>query len=359
MKPPSSITERSRRLAAAALMVLAGCGPDATTPSVPTTFSPEMSTAAGNAFSWRKLAGPPTGTIVNLSYSAHVPRSRYIYAGFFPDYGVGRLFRFDLETDRWAEISTSGWPSGKYRHFVIDEINGRLVTFWDGLGQAWAVGLEGGAWFPVGAAGEGQEYYEGYAFWNPVSKAVSRFAGYGFFTFKNTLWELGTNGSWNLIPTAAPKPSPRFGSRAQTVDRAKLRAYFAEESRGAAGLSDDLWELDLTTLQWRNLIPLDASPFRRIGSGLTSLAPMSSDLLRFGGQEAVFGSSVHYNDVLLYRPGATDYVRVATTGTPPEPRRHPGVFFDWARQRVVVIGGAGPGGSFDDVWELRLPRSSR
>ena len=346
-------------LASLALAVTVGCNVDQSlAPSADQEKPSLIREGQAKPFTWRKLAGPPAAT-PGLASTAHAPGSRYVYAAFMPDYGVGRLFRFDLETDRWEEVATTNWPIGKYRRLILDPVNQRLITYWDGLGQAYAVSVRGGAWLPIGNSGNSEEYYEGYSFWNPLSRSVNHFAGYGFFTFKSTLWELTSTGSWSALPTSGTGPAPRFGTRALAVDKLRNQAYIGEQVRGAAGNSDDLWQLDLATRTWKELIPLNASVFRRVGSGLTSVSPLANQLVRFGGHELTPGDPFSAPDLLVFdlARNAEDFVVVRTSGTPPEPRVGPGVFFDHPRRRVVVVSGFGANGWLDDVWAVDYPRS--
>ncbi len=347
-------------LASLALSVTVGCSLDQSQAPTPDQEVPSFTReGTGKAFTWRKLAGPPTDAPIGLSFSAHAPGSRYVYAASMPDYGSGRLFRFDLRTDRWEEVATTKWPIGKFRRLILDPINERLITYWDGLGQAYTVSVRGGAWVPLGNSGNSEEYYEGYAFWNPFSRSVNHFAGYGFFTFKNTLWELTATGSWSALLTNGAGPDPRFGTRALAVDKLRNMAYIGEQARGAAGNSDDLWQLDLTTRTWKQLVPVNASTFRRVGSGLASVSPLANELVRFGGRGLTPGSPFSAPELLVFdlARNAEDFVVVRTSGTPPEPREGPGVFFDQPRRRVIVVSGFGANGYLDDVWAVDYPRS--
>ena len=338
--------------AALGLATLAGCGREIGSGPVAAAKRPvALIGRRTGPLTWKKLAGSPTGGYVGLSFSAHAQGERYIYAGAMPDDAPGRLFRFDLDRNRWEEIPTTSWPIGKYRHFVLDRLKNRLIVHWDGLGQAYAVSTRGGAWHPVGSSANSEEYYEAYLFWNPRTQAMNVFGGYGSSTMKNTLWEHGPSGEWHPVATRGPAPSPRLGGRAIAVDEVWGKVYLGEESGG-----DDLWELDLGTRTWRQLLGLNQSAHRRHGSGMTVTYPLAHELLRFGGKDVAMTDPPSFRDVLVYdlrKKG--DWVQLETRGTPPEPRVSPGVFFDSRHGRVIVLGGIGVNGYFDDVWELSYP----
>ncbi|MGE0552570.1 MAG: hypothetical protein AB7R55_03985 [Gemmatimonadales bacterium] len=354
------MTKLAQRAAALAVAILlAGCSQDSLTePESGTTPPLADFERGGDPYRWTKLADAPEALAdlggPGIGYSAYSEGSRYVYAMAGTDYIEGQLYRFDLKADRWERLRAEAWPIGKYRKLLHDPINRRLITYWDGLGQIYWIPETGGAWRALGSQPNSDSYYEAYPFWNPVEQRPFVFAGYGFGTFKNLLWR-GLGDGWLVVPTQGTAPDVRFGGRSVAVDVAHGRVFFAEQRRGAAGNSDDLWQLSLEAYAWTNLIPLATGAHQRVSSGLGYISRFDQ-LLRVGGHDPS-DPTVVYTDVLAYdleRPGS-DYFVVPTAGTPPPARTEPGVFYDPARRRVIVVSGS----CCNDVWALSYPRKAR
>lgn len=304
---------------------------------------------------WRQLAGVDPGRR-GLSGIAHHSAGEEIFAAIMPDFAVGALWRFDLRADSWSRMRADGWPIGKYRKLVHDPVHRRLLTYWDGLGQVYAIPDTGGRWEAIGGAPNREEWYEGFAFWDPVAERLTHFAGYGFGTWKNELWRFDdATTAWGVQPQGASRPSPTFGSPNVTaVDRATGTLFLGQRSLGAApGNHDDLWKLDLASGEWTNLIAPSTGPGARISSAL-AFVPTTGELFRFGGQALDLSAVV--GGLQRARPAAAEvsWEQVATSGAEPTARRMAGMFFDAPRNRLVLVSGVGSEWS-DDVWAYELP----
>jgi Tol biopolymer transport system component len=331
----------------------------------PTSASASVAGQPGYPLTWTLLAPTsayPGGNPAGVSASTYAPSRDAVFFAEAPDYGVGQLARFDLASNSWTLIPTTGWPIGKFRRVVHDPVNGRILTYWDGIGEVWAVNENGGAWQMIGGQPNSDQYYEAGAFWDPVRRQLAVFAGYGFFRTKNTLHEFApSSGQWSILPATGAAPWPRIGPMVST-DASKGRLFIAGGEGSPSGdqfdpqarILDDFWVLNLNTLRWRNLIPLGAGGLIRSGG---AIAYVGSETLvyRFGGADGKPGT--YHND--LYRApigdGTTSFAPVVTQGVPPSPRAGSGLYFDEPRNRLILVGGFDGWRWHPEVWTLGEP----
>jgi hypothetical protein len=349
-------------LAMAVVVTTTACSTDRITSPGATDPTLSSAEALAGAVGWRLIAAKGSGP-ANVNASAHAPNLRAIFAAQMFDYQAGTLWRFDLRTDKWTQLSATNWPIGKYRNLIYDAPNRRLLTYWDGLGQVYAIPETGGAWTAEGSASNLDTYYEGYSFLNPVSRRLSVFAGYGFGTWKDLMWEWdGVAGQWLNIPQSTPRPAPRFGHGPATVavDFAGARAFLGQRSLGAApGNYDDLWMVDLRTYTWRNLIAPDSGARARLNSAL-AYAQRTSTLYRFGGCSPITAVAVcttFTKELRSAKPNSTTvaWSLIKFTGTAPSGRMQSGLFFDAPRNRLILVSGVDAISWQDDVWAYNLP----
>ena len=301
------------------------------------------------ALGWRLLT---PGGPMPLSAFAYAPALGAIFAASMNDYAAGALWRLDLATAQWSQVQAFNWPIGKYRKLIYDAPNHRLLTYWDGLGQVFAIPETGGSWTPIGSAGNSDQYYEAYAFLDPETDRLAVFGGYGFGTFKNSFWEWDTpSNAWVSVAQGAVSPDPRFGSEEVALDPAGHRAFLGQRHLGVTpGAYDDLWSLDLDTYTWTNLIPPYTGTGASGGSALVYV-PSSHTLYRFGGSRSLYDFSP---DSQFYY-AKPDSIPVAWTPIPgafptPGPRVNSGFYYDAPRNRLVLVGGDGA----SDVWAYDL-----
>jgi hypothetical protein len=288
-----------------------------------------------------------------LRVFADAPELGAIFAAYLPDYEAGSLWRFDVATAQWTELQALNWPIGKYRKLVYDAPNHRLLTYWDGLGQVFAIPETGGSWAPLGSAGNSQEYYEAYAFLDPVTDRLAVFGGYGYGTFKNTFWEWDSGANaWVAMPQGAIRPDTRFGTEEVAIDPAAHRAILGQRHLGeTAGAYDDLWSYDLISHTWTNLIPPYTGPGASGGSAL-AYVPTSHTLYRFGGTRGLYDFTPD-SQFYFAKPDSTSVVWTAIPSVAPSPgpRVNSGFYYDAPRNRLLLIGG----NDHTDVWAYDLP----
>jgi hypothetical protein len=312
---------------------------------------------------WTTLVSKADAPGAPIFWCTNAPTDNALYAILGNgDYQPFTLWKFDLATDTWSQISTTNYPIGKYRQIVHDAVNHRILTFWDGRGQAYAVNESGGSWALVGSTGNSDEYYGSASFWNPVTGKLTAFDGYGFFAWKNTLASFdATTSAWSLETQSSVKPSPRFAATS-AVDESG-NAFFINSGEGYPTGSqfdgkyvyNDLWKLDLTTNTWTQVIAHDGNPSPTIGAGM-DYVPSKNAVYRFGGSHGA-GDPNYLADLQVADLDEADPAWAGATalGSAPTPRNSPMVFYDSPRERLLVVAGyLLSGGVKLDVYSLRF-----
>lgn len=185
--------------------------------------------------------------------------------------------RYDLKKNEVTIIPATNWP-GDYSEFVYDFTNNRLICWRSGRDNIYALPANGGTWTQIGAGVTDNECYGASAYWNPLLQQTGIYGGYGsaqvkswIFEHSGTAWQMKKNNpAIDMVP-------PKGGNIvAGNKDGSKLYLfsgqgnYSGSELTGACALGSpwatatgifcwlkDLWELDLNTYQFRNILPVN------------------------------------------------------------------------------------------------------
>lgn len=185
--------------------------------------------------------------------------------------------RYDLKKNQVTTIPANNWP-GDYSEFVYDFTNNRLLCWRSGRDNVYALPANGGSWTLVGTGIADNECYGASVYWNPLLQQAGIYGGYGsaqvkswIFEHNGTAWQMKKNNP--AIDMAPPKGGNIV---AGNKDGSKLYLfsgqgnYSGSELTGACTLGSpwatatgifcwlkDLWELDLNTYQFKNILPVN------------------------------------------------------------------------------------------------------
>lgn len=220
---------------------------------------------------------------------------------------VNRFYVFDLNTNSVQTLESNSPPSEVY-DYVYDFTNSRIIGTRVGRDRMFSIPLTGGTWTPYGNGNFDAESYGCATYWNPISRRPGFFGGYGFFSVKNWVWENNGNAGWQNVfaNTNNCQPPKRTGQIARNKQGDKLFIFSGQGScdgnqrASSCSLSQpwatdvgifcwlkDLWELDLTTYTFKNILP-----------------PNSPSIINEGGFAYDYNSDVFYN-VGGYKPLST------------------------------------------------------
>lgn len=224
-----------------------------------------------------------------------------------------RVIRYNLKNNTVAAIPADNWP-GDYTEFTYDYTNKRLLCWRGGRDSVYALPENGGSWAAIGAGTIDRETFGASSFWNPVTKQVGIYGGYGFNEMKSWIFENDGFGwvqkkSNPIIDSTPPKGGNLLAANA---DGTKLYlfsgqgSYSGNELSGACALGSawasaggmfcwlrDLWELDLTTYQFQNILPVNNASI--LYEGALSYYADQSRFYLFGGYQPTGNYAANQN----------------------------------------------------------------
>jgi hypothetical protein len=319
----------------------------------PSTSSPPASASpTPTPVAWSQLdaSGPAaredhTWTVDPSSATA------YLFGGRDGSTVFGDLWAFDLATDTWSEVATSGpAPAVRFGHEAawVDGIGLVIVfgqagaTFFNDL---WAFDPTAAAWrqLPAGGAAPVSRYGSCAA----VGPEGRLWISHGFTSdgvrFADTLAYDFATGDWADETPDGDVPVVRCLHGCWWTDDGTFR-LFGGQTTGVTALGD-LWELTVG----------DGSAWSRVAEDL----PAERNLwarARLEGSTAVFGGqaldSSYLDDLWLIGDGEGATTEVTPAGPIPAGRAAAELVLDADRNRLLLFGGRDDSAARDDLWQL-------
>jgi hypothetical protein len=117
---------------------------------------------------------------------------------------------------------------------------------------------------------------------------------------------------------------------------------------------NDLWALNCATEGWKPIFPTGTLPATRFMASTVYYSPYDSGnaMILIGGRT----DAVYFDEVWLLdlTPGYESWHQVTVSGTHPPLRSSATCILDQTNNRIILFGGEGSGGSYNDVWALNL-----
>lgn len=290
------------------------------------------------------------------------------------------VLAFDIDRDTIYEIPQSDAPNN-LRTFTYDHTNDRLIAIRSGRETIYAMPATGGQWTIIGNGGSDAESYNAGYFWNEKTNAFGFFGGYGYMSLKNWVWEYQdkwTNTFENNSNPGATVPVKRTPTLmlgkpgdntfyfASGYGNASGDQFEQECTLGEPWANDigkycwlkDVWEYDLNTNTFRNLLPVNHESIKKEGAITFDYDQRS--FVKIGGfipnslydRNNNWSANTEYEmDVSVFKEGTKEgFVPVTVTGdTPPVKKNseleHNALFYDGKNKRVIYIRG-------DGIWTL-------
>ncbi len=172
---------------------------------------------------------------------------------------------------------------------------------------------------------------------------------------------LGGTPTWTEL-TPASEPPARHNAFAAYAAASNRLIVFGGCEGGCYPMDTAVWVLSHANGQggtpaWSQLATSGTAPWIRQG-GVTAYDPGSNRLIIFGGQNG-WGSGGVYTDTWVLTnadgtgSGSPTWIKLATSGGPPQYNYFPGSYYDAKNNRLVVLGGSdATSGSSNAIWTL-------
>ncbi|MFM8514622.1 MAG: hypothetical protein ACKOBI_12935, partial [Bacteroidota bacterium] len=284
--------------------------------------------------------------------------------------GIDRVYEFDFINNTVQTLPATGGP-GELYNFAYDFSNQRLLASRVGRDAVFSLPLSGGVWSQTSSGGFDSESYGSNSFWNPVSGRFGFFGGYGWYATKNWIWE-NNGGSWlNLYPNNGNcLPAMRVGSQlAPNHNGTKLYIFSGQGScngnqfasscaLGSPWPTDvgvycwlkDIWELDLATYQFTNVLPVNSSSVIRQGAFSYDYQNQAFYLIGGNAPTATYGVNTPFAmEVYRFRRNVdAGFLPISFGGNAPPAGNSAGTsIYDAPRNRIIYARN-------DGIWALNL-----
>jgi len=269
----------------------------------------------------------------------------------------------------WNQIATAS-PKPAERTFtggIYDPVRDQFVVFAGGqLGLSlvnntiWSLDCVTDTWTDITPSGGDAPAPRASAVtvYDPIAERMIVFSGNNLTTSYNDLWEFDLiTHTWSeIIPLNTP-PSPRTTS-CGIFDTQENRILIFGGFKDGIFLPEDLdelWEFSFYTLEWTNITPSGSKPSPRSYSSAI-YDSKHHRMVIFGGYEGALIGYTEFHDTWSYEISSDIFVdRTSSTVNPPDLSDHSAVYDGLTERMIIFGGGAVMGFDFKNaVWSLNL-----
>lgn len=226
------------------------------------------------------------------------------------------------------------------------------------LNDVWSLDLTLGQerWerlYPIGTPPMGRVGTHGV--YHPIRNSVIFFGGLINSHQVNDVWELDLDSlKWQQIFPTGEQPARRSDHCAIFDEENNRMIIFA--GSGDGNFYNDLWALDLTPGQerWERLNQTGDIPCGRCGFAY-GYDPIEKKLYIFGGWNYQMG--IYFNDVYALDLRTLNWRRIYPQGEPPWERRNSCGVFDFYNKRFIIFGGDDYNFHYNDTYILDMRTS--
>ena len=292
-----------------------------------------------------------------------------IWYSVYKNNNINRVYAFDFKNKSVSSLNSFNAP-GELYSYTYDGSNERIIASRVGRDAVYELPLNGGNWNQIGSGNYDSESYGSNAFWNPISNRYGFFGGYGWFATKNWVWE-NNNSNWintyvNNNNCIFPK---RVGNGIATNGNGNKIYIFSGQGNcdgnqfasscnlGSPWPTDvgiycwlkDLWELDLSTNQISNILPVNNQSINRHGAFAYDFS--NNVFYNIGGRAPTNSYGVYTPfsmEISRLKSGIdSEFKTITASGLPPTADRDGIAVYDSIGNRIIYARN-------DGIWALNI-----
>jgi hypothetical protein len=219
----------------------------------------------------------------------------YMFGGFDGSSELNDFWKYDIELNKWTQITPNVPPSRRFHQMVIDKTTNIIYIFggFDGsslLNDFWTHYTLGNAWAQITVTGPSPRAAHRMVI-DESNGCIYVFGGNNG-TLTQDLWKFDiTLNTWTQIIPVSSSPSARINH--QMVITNNIIYIFGGND---GSLTQDLWKYDITLNTWTQFIPLSSSPSARQSH---QMVITNNIIYMFGGNDGSNKQDLWKYDIIL------------------------------------------------------------
>jgi hypothetical protein len=319
--------------------------------------SPSTTTSPGpDAYAWTELSIPdgPDAREDHTFTLAGDGSAAYLFGGRSGNRTFDDIWRYDLATDTWQQLSPEGdVPAGRFGHVAVWK-EGVGLVIWSGqadattfFGDIWAFDPDGVAWRRLGDGGDVP--LARYGSCGAIGPDGRLWISHGFTDDEGRFFDTRaydfTTETWTDETPDGDVPVLRCLHDCLWSPDGRLVLYAGQTTDVPA--IGDLWRYQPEPGVWTQE-PDPAAPARQ----LYALAELNGRAFIFGGGGR---DGRPLGDLWLLDLTTLEMVEAQAPGPAPSARSGATLVADPTRGRLLLFGGKGRDGELGDTWQLTAP----
>ena len=304
-----------------------------------------------NVNNWTRMDPPATPSPRSYHAMAYDSESDRVilFGGEDTTAVLGDTWAYDFNSNGWTNADPPTRPVRRVYHaMAYDSESDRVILFGgsgngDVFNDTWAYDFNLNTWTDMDPAVRPPPRYGHAMAYDSQSDRVILFSGYGLNgNYFDDTWAYDFNANKWTNKDPLPKPPMRY---------CHATAYDAQSDRVilfggdlAGGLFNDTWAYDFNTNAWTDMAP-GLSPPATLCDAM-AYDSESDRVILFGGYVSGVGVS---NDTWAYDFNTNTWTNLDPPAKPPVRYEH-AMAYDSGSDRLIMFGGAGSSGYFNDTW---------
>uniref|UniRef100_A0A7C6A9W3 FlgD/Vpr Ig-like domain-containing protein n=1 Tax=candidate division WOR-3 bacterium TaxID=2052148 RepID=A0A7C6A9W3_UNCW3 len=237
-------------------------------------------------------------------------------------------------------------PPPRYDHTAVyDQVHQRMLVFGGNIGgvgsnEVWSLNLTSGSesWERLQPAGNSPTPRQAASgIYHPLRNSFIIFGGTGYYEWYNDVWELKLDSMvWREISVTGPKPAPRcFGGAVFDANNNQMIVF----GGNSEVFYNDVWTLDLTlnNEHWTELHPTGSLPLPRTNFAY-GYDRVNNKFYVFGGFTNQ-GGWAFLNDLYVLDISSLNWTQLNPSGDLPVARRNSVGIYDFWGDNFFIFGG--------------------